>query len=159
MAITVPVELGYEFKVKASAKEVFDVLANVPDSASHYPKVSRLVDQGDGAYRWEMEKISVGSLDLQTVYASRYVSNKTKGTVAWTPIQGEGNAQVSGSWKITEKEKSTKLVLQLEAELTLPLPLPGLMKMVVAPLVEAEFEALTEQYIANLIQRFGGEVS
>jgi hypothetical protein len=31
------------------------------------------------------------------------------------------------------------------------------MKIVVAPLVEAEFEKLTEQYIDNLIKRFGGE--
>jgi hypothetical protein len=38
------------------------------------------------------------------------------------------------------------------------LPLPALMKMVVAPLVEAEFERMTERYIANLIERFGGEV-
>lgn len=158
MAITIPIELGFEFKVNASAQEVFKVLSNVPDSASHYPKVDRLVDLGDGAYRWEMEKMSVGSLDLQTVYASRYVSNPTKGTVVWTPLKkGDANARVSGSWQITEKKKSTKLVLQLEAELTLPLP--SLMRMVVAPLVEAEFEALTEQYIANLIQRFGGEVS
>lgn len=158
MAITVPIELGFEFAVKAGAQEVFDVLSNVPDSASHYPKVDRLVDLGDNAYRWEMEKISVGSLDLQTVYACHYVSHRAKGTVVWTPLKkGEANARVSGSWQITAKKKSTKLVLQLEAELTLPLP--GLMRMVVAPLVEAEFERLTEQYIANLIQRFGGEVS
>jgi hypothetical protein len=32
------------------------------------------------------------------------------------------------------------------------------MKMMVAPIVEAEFEKLTEQYIANLTKRFGGEV-
>jgi hypothetical protein len=32
------------------------------------------------------------------------------------------------------------------------------MKMVVAPLVESEFEKMVEQYIANLTQRFGGEV-
>ena len=46
MAITVTVELGYEFDVKASAKEVFDVLADVPLSASHYPKVEQLIDLG-----------------------------------------------------------------------------------------------------------------
>lgn len=157
MAITVAIDLGFEFDVKAPMKDVFQVLAHVPDSASHYPQVDRLVDLGDGAYRWEMEKISVGSVDLQTVYACRYVANKAKGTVVWTPVTGQGNAVVSGSWKVTDKKKFTRLVLQVEAELTLPLP--ALMKMVVAPLVEAEFESLTEQYIANLIQRFGGEVS
>jgi carbon monoxide dehydrogenase subunit G len=155
MTITVPVELGFEFDVNASADEVFDVLANVPDSASHYPKVDRLTDIGDGAYRWEMAKIGVGSLTLQTVYASRYVGNKAKGTVHWTPVEGEGNAQVSGSWKISAKKKATHIQLQIQAELSLPLP--ALMKMVAAPLVESEFEKMTEQYISNLIQRFGGE--
>lgn len=156
MAVTVNVELGYEFDVKASAKEVFDVLSDVPTSASFYPKVDKLVDLGDGAYRWEMEKIGVASVNLQTIYASRYVANKAKGTVVWTPVKGEGNALVSGSWKITDNKKSTKLVLTIEGAVTLPLP--GLMKMVVTPVVEAEFEKMTEQYIDNLTKRFGGEV-
>ncbi|MFZ3219488.1 MAG: SRPBCC family protein [Rhodoferax sp.] len=155
MAVTVKVELGYEFEVKASAKDVFDVLSDVPTSASFYPKVDQLVDLGDGAYRWEMEKIGLAQVNLQTVYASKYVSNKAKGTVVWTPVKGEGNALVSGSWKITDNKKSTHLVLTIEGELTIPLP--GLMKMIIAPVVEAEFEKLTEQYIANLTKRFGGE--
>jgi carbon monoxide dehydrogenase subunit G len=156
MTMTVDVELGYEFDVKAPAKEVFEVLADVPTSASFYPNVEHLVDLGSGAYRWEMEKIGIAQIHLQTVYASKYVSNKTKGTVVWTPVKGEGNALVSGSWKITDNKKSTNVVLTVKGELTIPLP--GLMKMVIAPLVEAEFEKLTEQYIDNLIQRFGGEV-
>lgn len=156
MSITVDLELGYEFAVKATTKEVYDVLADVPTSASFYPGVDKLVDLGDGAYRWEMEKIGVGQVNLQTVYASRYVGDRKKGTVVWTPVAGEGNALVSGDWKITGQKKSTKIVLTIEAELTLTLP--ALMKMVVAPVVQAEFEKLTEQYIDNLIQRFGGEV-
>lgn len=155
MAVTVKVELGYEFAVTASAKDVFDVLSDVPTSASFYPKVDKLVDLGGGAYRWEMEKIGLAQVNLQTVYASKYVSNKAKGTVVWTPVKGEGNALVSGSWKITDNKKSTQLVLTIEGELTIPLP--GLMKMIIAPVVEAEFEKLTEQYIANLTKRFGGE--
>jgi hypothetical protein len=31
------------------------------------------------------------------------------------------------------------------------------MKMVVAPVVQGEFEGLVEKYIDNLIKRFGGE--
>lgn len=155
MAITVAIDLGYEFDVKAKAAEVFAVLSDVPTSASHFPKVDALVDLGDGAYRWEMEKIGVGSVNLQTVYASKYVANQSKGTVVWTPVKGEGNALVSGSWKIKDNKKSTNVVLQIQGELNLPLP--GLMKMVVAPVVEAEFEKMIEQYIANLTEHFGGE--
>jgi len=156
MSITIDLELGYEFTVKATAKEVYDVLADVPTSASFYPSVDKLVDLGDGAYRWEMEKIGLAHVNLQTVYASRYVGDRKKGTVVWTPITGQGNALVSGDWKITGHKKSTKVVLTIEAELTLALP--ALMKVVVAPVVQAEFEKLTEHYIDNLIQRFGGEV-
>lgn len=156
MAITVAIELGYEFDVKASANEVFEVLADVPVSASFYPKVDKLTDLGDGAYRWEMEKIGIGQVHLQTVYASRYVSNKAKRTVEWSPLAKEGNAKVSGSWKITDNKKSTNVVLSIQAQLSVPLP--ALMKVVVTPLVEAEFEKLTEQYIDNLTQRFGGEI-
>jgi hypothetical protein len=103
-----------------------------------------------------MAKIGIAQINLQTVYASKYVSNKAKGTISWTPVKGEGNALVSGNWKITDKKKSTLIVLQINGDLTIPLP--GMMKIVVAPVVEAEFEKMVEQYIANLTKRFGGEV-
>lgn len=156
MAIIVNIDLGYEFAVKADYVTVFDTLSDVPKSASFFPKVDQLVNLGDGVYRWEMEKIGIAQASLQTTYASRYTSNKAKGNIVWTPVPGEGNALVSGSWKITDKKNSTHLVLNLQGELTLPLP--GLMKMMVAPVVEAEFEKLVEQYIDKLTQHFGGEV-
>jgi carbon monoxide dehydrogenase subunit G len=156
MAITVPFDMAYEFEVKAKAAEVFEVLANVPVSASHFPKVAKLVDLGGNAYRWEMEKVGTEKMNIQTVYASKYVSDKKKGTVVWTPVKGEGNAQIHGSWTITDNKKSTNVVLKLGGELNVPLP--GLMKMVVTPFVISENEKLVEKYIDNLIARFGGEV-
>ncbi len=155
MSIKVSIDMGYEFAVKAAYATVFETLSDVPKSASFFPKVDQLVDLGDNTYRWEMAKIGLAQISLQTIYASKYTSNQAKGSVVWTPVEGEGNALVSGSWKITDKKKATHLVLKLQGELTLPLP--GLMKMVVAPVVEAEFEKLVEQYIDNLTKHFGGE--
>ena len=156
MTIHVNIDLSYKFEVKASAADVFDVLSDIPTSASFFPKVDKLVNLGDGAYRWEMAKIGTAQNHLQTIYASKYVANKTDGTVVWTPIPGHGNTEVSGSWKITDHQKSTHLVLQITAEITIALP--GLMTLVVAPVVEAEFEKMIKQYIANLTRRLGGEV-
>jgi len=156
MTITVNIDLGYEFAVRADYNTVFDTLSDVPKSASFFPKVEQLVDLGDGVYRWEMAKIGVAQLSLQTIYASRYTSNKAKGSIVWTPVQGQGNALVSGSWSISDKKTSTHLELQIQGELTLPLP--GLMKTMIAPVVELEFEKLVEQYIDRLSQHFGGEV-
>ena len=155
MAMIVTIDLGYEFAVKADFATVFDLLSDVPKSASFFPKVDKLVDLGQNSYRWEMAKIGLAQVNLQTVYASKYTSNKAKGSVIWTPVAGEGNAQVAGSWKIVDKKKSTHLELNIKGDLSLPLP--GLMKMVVAPVVEAEFEKMVEQYIDNLTRHFGGE--
>jgi carbon monoxide dehydrogenase subunit G len=155
MAVTVNIDLGYEFDVNAKAPEVFEVLADVPASVSHFPKVDKLTDMGGGVYKWEMEKVGTAQVNIQTVYASKYVSDKARGTVVWTPVEGVGNALVGGQWKIKDKKKSTGIELRIDGEITLPLP--GLMKMVVAPVVESEFEKLVDQYIANLIKRFGGE--
>ena len=156
MAMTVSIDLGYEFAVKADYASVFETLSDVPKSASFFPKVEQLVDLGKNTYRWEMAKIGIAQANLQTIYASKYVSNKAKGSVVWTPVEGEGNALVSGHWKITDKKNATHLELRIQGELTLPLP--GLMKKMIAPVVESEFEKLVEQYIDNLTRQFGGEV-
>jgi carbon monoxide dehydrogenase subunit G len=156
MAISVDIDLGYEFAVKAAYKDVFDVLSDVPTSVGFFPKVEQLVDQGGGVYRWEMEKVGTAQVNIQTIYASKYTANRAKGTVVWTPVKGVGNAQVGGSWKITEQKKGTGLELKING--VVDVPLPGLMKMVVVPVVRGEFEKLVEQYIDNLIKKFGGEL-
>jgi carbon monoxide dehydrogenase subunit G len=156
MSITVKIDLGYEFEVKAKATEVFALLSDVPASVSHFPKVEQLTDMGGGVYQWEMEKVGTTQVNIQTVYASKYVSDASKGTVKWTPVKGVGNALVGGHWKIVDNKKSTGLTLAIQGEIEVPLP--GLMKMVVVPVVQGEFEKLVEKYIDNLIKRFGGEV-
>ncbi|MEO7391631.1 MAG: hypothetical protein ABIU58_05620, partial [Ramlibacter sp.] len=69
MALTVHIDLGYEFDVKAKASEVYEVLSDVPTSVSHFPKVDKLTDMGDGVYKWEMEKVGTAQVNIQTVYA------------------------------------------------------------------------------------------
>mgnify|MGYP000117176946 CR=1 FL=1 len=156
MTVNVKIDLGYEFEVKAKAADVFALLSDVPSSVSHFPKVDKLTDMGDGVYKWEMQKVGTSQVNIQTVYASKYVSNKAKGTVVWTPVAGVGNALVGGQWTLTDNKKSTAITLKIDGEVMVPLP--GLMKMVVAPVVESEFEKLVDKYIANLVKQFGGEV-
>ena len=65
MAITVDIDLGYEFNVKAPFKEVFDLLSDVPTSVGFFPKVQRLSDLGGGIYRWEMEKVGTAQAHIR----------------------------------------------------------------------------------------------
>jgi hypothetical protein len=156
VTVTVKLNLGYEFEVRARADDVFAVLADVPLSVSHFPKVHKLTDLGDGVYKWEMEKVGTEHVNIQTVYASKYVSDAARGRVDWTPVEGVGNALVGGHWKIRDKKTSTFVALDITAEVHVPLP--HMMGIIVEPVIEHEFTDLVEKYIANLIKRFGGEV-
>jgi carbon monoxide dehydrogenase subunit G len=156
MAVMVHIDLGYEFAVKAKSSDVFAVLADVPASVSHFPKVEKLTDMGDGIYKWEMQRVGTKEIGIQTIYASKYKSDKAKGTVTWTPVKDIGNALVGGHWKIRDDKKSTHIELKIDGEINLPFP--ALMKLIVQPVVEGEFEKLVDKYIANLIKTFGGEV-
>lgn len=155
MTVSVAIELGREFAVKASCKQVFALLSDVPRSAGHFPKVARLVDMGKGVYRWEMQRVGTPQVGIQTVYACRYVSDASKGSVVWTPLSGVGNAQVSGSWKIAGRKGRTSIVFQTTA--AIEVDLPALMRVIVVPVVEHEFRMLVDQYIANLVEAFGGQ--
>src|SRR5690242_19485736 len=92
MAVSVPIALGYESEVRAKFDGVFALLSDVPRSVAHFPKVDRLTDLGDGVYKWQMQKVGRAQVHLQTVYASKYPGDRAKGSVAWAPVKGGGNA-------------------------------------------------------------------
>ena len=155
MAITVNLKMQNEFTVKATAKTVFDLLADVPASAKFFPNVDKLVELKKNAYRWELGKAGTERFNLQTVYACTYAADRKKGTISWSPIKGEGNGLISGQWTITDNKKSTTIHFAMSGELTLPVS--GLVRMVVAPLAVSENEKTNKQYFKNLTKHFGGE--
>lgn len=153
MAFTVSIELNREIELAASYDEAFELLSDVPRSVSYFPKIDQLVDLGDNAYRWEMEKIGIDKYSIQTAYACKYRSDKDAGKVTWEPVKGEGNGVVRGSWTLASiGDKRTRARFQTSAELTLPLP--GLLKLAISPVVKHEFNGLVDTYMNNLKKAF-----
>jgi len=152
MAIKTEVKIIREFDVDSSYDKVFEVLADVPFSVSHFPKVGRLVDLGDNSFRWEMDKIGIGKYSIQTIYACKYEANKDAGWIKWTPIKGVGSGDVEGRWEISGDENHCNIKFSTNAVLTLPLP--RLAKAVLTPVVRREFNGMVDKYIKNLKKRF-----
>ena len=116
---------------------------------------SMLLDRPTEALALFRQARAAANLQSDVVFAKELLYNQA---VAAAKI-GEGKEALesfSGNWKITDKKNATHLVLHIQGDLTLPLP--GLMKKMIAPVVEGEFEKLVEQYIDNLTKQFGGEV-
>ena len=154
MSFTVSLDMSRDFEVKASPERVFALLADVPESVSHFPKVEQLVDLGSNTYRWEMEKLGVGSYYIQTVYACCYTDSPDEGWVKWEAVEGEGNSEIEGYWNLEDSDGGTHVEFFTRGLLSLPLP--SLAKFVVSPLVVAEFNQLVNRYIENLTRVLDG---
>ena len=153
MAIAVPINISRRFMVKASVAEAFKLLADVPESVSHFPKVHHLEDLGEGRYRWEMERVGTDKIGIQVIYACKYIPNPGNSTVIWTPVAGVGNGQMSGRWSIRQTEGVTEIELQTAGEISLPIP--KLMAALAKPIVASEFAGLVDTYIKNLTHTLG----
>lgn len=154
MSFTVTININRTFNTAASFEKVFELLSNVAKSSSFFPKVEQMVDLGDNIWRWEMERIGIGEHTLQqSIYACKYASDKERKTVTWTPVDGIGNAVVSGKWELTPKQEECKVTLQSNGVLTVSLP--GFLEFFLSPLIRMEFEGIIDQYIANLKKELG----
>ncbi len=153
MSISVSLEISRKFTVGAPVAKVFALLANVPLSASHFPKVEELSDLGGGTYLWKMKKIGFDKHAIQTIYASRYVSDPAAGTVTWEPVSGQGNGLINGSWHLVANGGGTECRFYTRG--ILDLPLPGILKLAVGPVVKHEFNALVDEYVRNLQAALG----
>lgn len=153
MPIVVSIDVNKQFEVICAYDKVFDTLANVPVSASFFPKVRNLEDLGDGVYKWEMEKIGVDRYFIQTIYACKYTSNKADGWVRWEPISGIGNGVVSGAWNFTQVAPE-RILINFSVKGALTIPLPRLLKILIAPVVSLTFQNMISRYHKNLREFF-----
>ena len=155
MSFTVAIQVSKQFETPASPERVFELLADVPRSASHFPDVEKLEPLGGNAFRWVMERIAVGDHTLQqTIYACVYRSDPATLSVDWTPVEGEGNARVEGNWRIEPTGTGTQV--QLHTTGTLEVDLPGFLQFLLAPLIELAFTQKIDRYIENLKTAFKG---
>jgi carbon monoxide dehydrogenase subunit G len=148
MTVKVTIDLNRKLTVAADINTVFSLLSDVPASAEHFPKVHAITALSDNSFRWDMEKVGLGTHSIQTSYACLYISDIDAKTITWTPIKGEGNGIVSGKWELTEVATGTNISFKTKAELTLPLP--GLLKLAISPLVKFEFSGMVDTYLRNL---------
>ncbi|RPH39366.1 MAG: SRPBCC family protein [Burkholderiales bacterium] len=149
MAFAVDINLQRLLVTSCSPAVVFSLLADVPRSAAHFPRVDRLVDLGGKAYRWEMEKIGIGGYTLQqTVYACQYREDATTGQVVWTPVEGVGNAAVEGEWIVAPNENGSTVRLNTRGRLMVDFP--AFLQFALVPLVQMEFTGMVDRYIDNI---------
>lgn len=154
MSLALDLDFRYAFEVNASFDVVFDLLSDIPRTSRLHPTLEKIVDLGEGIYRWEMKKYGTEKVNVQTIYTCHYIADREAGTITWKPISGEGNAMVDGCFKLTRRLRGTLVDANIKSSATLPIP--AIMEKLAIRFIANESKKLNEKYIGNLIQQFGG---
>jgi len=149
MSLIIPISKELEFRVSAPISDVYDLLADVPRSVQHFPKVDRVVTLPNNTYRWEMERLGIQKMHLQIKYTSHYTYNPQEKWIRWSPVEG-GNAEMGGFWQLTADGNGTHIYFENDGRLILPVP--RLARMVVKPIATQRFMDMLDVYIDNLKQ-------
>lgn len=143
------------FSVPASPDVAFSLVADVPDSVSHFPGIDAFEAAGPGAWRWSLTPLGSGRLRLQTVYTCRYTRDAQARTVRWVAADAASdNARVEGTWTITPEGTGTRM--RLINTLTIAVPVPRVMRRPAVALVGHENSRLIAEYIDNLKATLSG---
>jgi carbon monoxide dehydrogenase subunit G len=139
--------------VAAAPATVLALLSDVPDSTAHFPTLLSLVPER-GGYTWTLAPVRVKGVSVQLVYGCRYTTDAAAGTVTWAPVEGIGNAAVTGGWAVTAS--GTGSLLTLRNHVILDISLPRLLRPLAQPTLEQNNTTLIEGYLKNLAVTLDG---
>lgn len=145
----------HAIEVAASPQAAYDLLADVPDSAAHFPQLETVAPGPEGAWTWKTKKIGIGKISVQTTYALRYSNDPEALTIAWEPVPEVGNGRSRGSWKIEESPRGARLSFENLFEVEFR-GLPSLLRRGVEPFAIKENARIIRLYMGNLARTLGG---
>ena len=108
-----------------------------------------------GGWTWRLERIGLGKVSIQTVYALRYAPQPEAGRILWEPLPGIGNAHAAGAWTISPRASGSHLRFENRLEVSFR-GVPSLLRRAIEPLAAAENSRVIRAYLANLQRTFAG---
>jgi len=155
MAFYVHIDVDKTLVFKAPAQVVFDLLANVPETAAFFPKLASIDEVEEKTYQWKIKEIGQGGYSFSASYTNRYEFDEKNGVISWVPVDSSDNTVIDGCWEI--KESNGLSTVKFQSKIVVQLPLSKMVKMVVKPFVQLEFDRLVERYLDNLQHHFISE--
>lgn len=153
----IDVEIKYErsVSVPASPDEVFELLADVGRSGSHFPDVASLTPVGDqGVWRWKMRERGVGPVQISASYDATYSADPETRCVRWCPAPGRHDMDSYGSWHVEPDGDGARL--HFEARTVAHIPAPRLMKSMVDAFAKEEIGRMKANYVQAIARALGG---
>ena len=139
----IPVSARRTAALRLAPGAAFAFLSDVRAWGALFPNVERVeplagAAHGPDAFVWTMAPMGPPGVAVRTVYGCRYAFDTAAQTVAWTPVDGVGNARFAGHVALAPRaDGGTDAHLVLDAVLSIPAP--ALLRPLVAAAVTHEF--------------------
>jgi len=161
MAFNVQIDVDKTLVFNAPADVVFKQLANVPETADLFPKLASIEQVEDKTFQWKIKEIGQGGYSFSAIYSNLYNMDKTNGVISWASVESSAaraskeNTTIDGSWEITDNNGESSV--RFQSKIVVHLPFSKMVKMVVKPFVQLEFDRLVERYLGNIQNHFVSE--
>lgn len=143
--IDIPIERTFEADDFGAA---WALLSDTRACLANYPALDTLTHLGGDSWRWELEPTGTRGFSHVVCYAVTYYYDQAAGTISWEPVPGEGNATVSGAFRLREAGDKTRITLVIDCRLDIPAP--RLLKSFIGPFARNEFQQQVDRFVANL---------
>lgn len=135
----------------------YELVADVPRSAGHFPGLQGIDDLGGGVFRWRLGTIKLPGFGFDAGYTAQYTFDEAAGTVVWASVPGAGNVQEEGSWLVEAAGDRTRL--RFRSTLTVDVAVPRLVERVVKKAAPGVTHKLMLGYLERIAKTMGGRVA
>lgn len=136
-------------KINNELANIMAVLVDTPRTLAHFPKLKPITELAEGRYRWELETIGTAGIEHDVSFATDFDINAETGKIRFTPVKGEGNAQIGGELNTITGKNGCTLELTVEGTIK-DIPVPMLLRAPAKPIIKKIFEDLVDGFADQL---------
>lgn len=159
MTISVAVSFKKSVSAKASRQAAYDLVSNVPRSASHIPELVSCVEvkgvSDKPVYDFQYQTVGLDRWSDTPWHHSEFDLYPERWEIEWHTMPDKGNVDQDGHWLVEGDDSSATLHLTLNGAMILPVP--RIAKAVATPVVTKLFVSRMDQYLDNLVATLNKE--
>lgn len=124
------------------------LLKDLEGTIGRFPKLRTLNKIASNQYLWRMNPIGsrIANIAHEVSYGAHYTVDAKKGDLSWTSLPKQGNASISGAFRIREQGAGTRLEFDVSGELY-DVPVPFLYRLVAPIFIQTKFGALVDVFL------------
>ncbi|MDR3417371.1 MAG: hypothetical protein P4L83_14420 [Nevskia sp.] len=144
----VNIEIERSIVVPLPYQKLQPLLSNPEATIGRMPKLKRLVKLGENTYRLEMRTVGsrLANIAHDVSFGAKFHVNADHGELRWDPVPGQGNALISGYFRIARSSDDTDLRFRVWGELR-DVPIPLLYRMVAPPFIQGKFTRMVDTFL------------